>query len=102
MAADRLRERLATSTDDWISTTVITLEEQTRAAITRLGQARTILNQVEPYLLLSSLFRFFEGWRVAPFEEETASLFDSLRKKKAKAGRLLIGQMPGSLIASHI
>ena len=35
---EQLRERLIEAIDDWIGTTSITLEEQTRATITKLGQ----------------------------------------------------------------
>lgn len=38
-AAERLRRRMADSTDEWLGITSITLEEQTRAAISRLGQS---------------------------------------------------------------
>ncbi len=85
-AAERLRKRLAVSTDEWIGTTSITLEEQTRAAISRLGQTKSTHGQVKYYSLLSSLFRFFGDWRVAPFEDEAATMFDSLRKKKVNIG----------------
>lgn len=84
--AERLRERLSLSKDGWLGTTAITLEEQTRAAITRLGQARSTHAQVKYYSLLSSLFRFFSSWRVAPFDDAAATIFDDLRKRTVNIG----------------
>ena len=51
-AAERLRRRMADSTDEWLGITSITLEEQTRAAISRLGQSKTTHSQVKYYALL--------------------------------------------------
>jgi tRNA(fMet)-specific endonuclease VapC len=85
-AAERLRRRMADSTDEWLGITSITLEEQTRAAISRLGQSKTTHSQVKYYALLSSLFRFFSDWRVAPFDEAAATMFDELRVKKVSIG----------------
>ncbi len=85
-AAERLRRRMADSKDEWLGITSITLEEQTRAAISRLGQSKTTHSQVKYYALLSSLFRFFSDWRVAPFDEAAATMFDELRAKKVNIG----------------
>ncbi len=85
-AAERLRQRLAASTDAWLGTTAITLEEQTRAAISRLGQSKSTQSQVKYYSLLASLFRFFADWRVAAFDDQAATLFDDLRKRRVNIG----------------
>jgi len=86
-AAERLRKRMADSADEWIGITSITLEEQTRAAISRLGQAKTAHEQVKYYALLALLFRFFADWRVAAFDEAAATKFDDLRGSKVNIGR---------------
>ena len=85
-AAERLRQRLTASTDPWLGTTAITLEEQTRAAISRLGQSKSTQSQVKYYSLLASLFRFFADWRVAAFDDQAATVFDELRKRKVNIG----------------
>ena len=86
-AAERLRGRMSDCDDDWLGITAITLEEQTRAAISRLGQCKTTQAQIKYYALLSSLFRFFADWRVAPFDEAAAMMFDDLRARKVNIGR---------------
>ena len=85
-AAERLRQRLTASTDTWLGITAITLEEQTRAAISRLGQSKSTQSQVKYYSLLASLFRFFADWRVAAFDDQAATVFDELRKRKVNIG----------------
>jgi len=84
--AERLRRLMADSTDEWLEITSITLEGQARAAISRLGQSKTTRSQIKYYALLSSLFRFFSDWRVAPFDEAAATMFDELRGKKVTIG----------------
>ena len=54
--AERLRRRMSESDDSWLGTTVITLEEQSKAAITRLGQSKTTREQIKYYDLLASIF----------------------------------------------
>lgn len=85
--AEQLRLRMSESGDPWLGTTVITLEEQSKAAITRLGQARKTHDQIRYYDLLASIFRFFGKWKVAEFDEAAASKFDELRSQKVRIGR---------------
>lgn len=73
-SAERLRKRLSATDDDWLGITSITLEEQARAAITRLGQSKSTHAQIKYYSLLASLFRFFADWRVAPFDVSSATM----------------------------
>ncbi len=85
--AERLRRRMNESDDSWLGTTVITLEEQSKAAITRLGRSKSTHEQVKYYDLLASIFRFFGKWKVAKFDEAAASKFDQLRSQKVRIGR---------------
>ncbi|MCA9127765.1 MAG: type II toxin-antitoxin system VapC family toxin [Planctomycetales bacterium] len=78
--AERLRQRLVDASDDWIGVTAITLEEQARGIISRLGQCRTTTEQPKYYARLSSTFRFFGQWKFADFGDEPAKQFDALRK----------------------
>lgn len=80
-SAERLRERLITSNEDWIGVTTVTLEEQCRAAITRLSQCKKSSDQTKYYKRLASIFRFFGKWRFADFDDSSASCFDQLRKE---------------------
>jgi tRNA(fMet)-specific endonuclease VapC len=84
--AEQLRERLVAAIDDWIGTTAITLEEQTRAIITKLGQCKNTADQPKYYSRLASTYRFFGRWKFADFDDEAARQFDVLRKSFRKVG----------------
>jgi len=86
-AAERLRERLIASNDEWIGVTVVTLEEQCRATISRLGQCKKAADQPKYYARLASMIRFFGRWKIANFDELAASQFEILRKASRVVGR---------------
>lgn len=78
--AEKLRTRLTESLDGWIGTTSVTLEEQSRAIITKLGQCRLAADQPKYYHRLISTYRFFGRWNFADFDDDAASQYDKLRK----------------------
>ena len=84
--AEQLRERLVDAIDDWIGTTSVTLEEQTRAIITKLGQCKKTADQPKYYRRLASTYRFFGRWNFVDFDDEAARQFDILRKSCRKLG----------------
>ncbi len=79
-AAERLRQRLLDANEDWVGVTAITLEEQSRAVITRLGQCKKTSDQPKYYARLASTFRFFGRWKFAEFDEDAVTQFANLRK----------------------
>lgn len=85
--AERLRQRLQNAGDDWIGVTAITLEEQSRGVISKLGQCKKISDQPKYYARLSSVFRFFGRWKFAEFDDESAELFVELRKTCSSVGK---------------
>jgi tRNA(fMet)-specific endonuclease VapC len=84
--AEQLRGRLIEASDEWIGTSSITLEEQTRAIITKLGQCKKTTDQPKYYSRLASTYRFFGRWKFADFDDEAAKQFDALRKVCRKVG----------------
>lgn len=85
--AERLRQRLQNAGDEWIGVTAITLEEQSRGVISRLGQCKKTRDQPKYYARLSSIFRFFGRWKFAEFDDESAERFDELRKTCRSVGK---------------
>lgn len=85
-AAERLRDRLVGAIDDWIGTTAITLEEQSRAIITRIGQCKRTVDQPKYYKRLASTYRFFGRWKFADFDDDAAKQFEVLRKSCKQVG----------------
>ena len=67
--AVRLRERLNKATDRDICTTVVSLEEQMRGWLAAVHRRHDVLQQVSYYARLVKLVRFFENWRIRPFDE---------------------------------
>lgn len=99
--AEQLYRTMSECDDPWVGTTVITLEEQTRATIARIGHARKTHEQVKYYDLLASIFRFFGKWRVAEFDEAAAGKSDELRSQKVRISKsdlkIAASQLPTTL-----
>ena len=85
--AERLRNRLVEAIDGWIGTTAVTLEEQSRAIVTKLGQCKRTADQPKYYSRLVSIYRFFGRWKFADFDDDAAKQFDVLRRSCKRVGR---------------
>ncbi len=86
--AQQLRERLDASRDQDVVTTAITPEEQMRGWLSAIHRHRDVHRQVAYYERLVGLFRFFAAWRVLPFDNRAADMFDSLRAQKVRIGSM--------------
>lgn len=81
--ADALKQRLISAKQP-IATTVITLEEQCKSWISRLGRQKTVHDQVPYYSRLVAMFEFFAEWEVVDFNEQAAAEFEQFRKQRVR------------------
>ena len=86
--ANLLRDRLSESPDRDIVTTAITPEEQMRGWLAVIHGQQDVRRQVIYYERLVRLFRFFSDWRILPFDDSAANMFQSLRAQKVRIGSM--------------
>jgi tRNA(fMet)-specific endonuclease VapC len=82
-AAIALTQRLDALTVD-VSTTAVTLEEQSRSWLGLIGRYSDVRQQVAYYRRLVGMFDFFSGWQVLPFDERAAEEFLRLRSSRVR------------------
>lgn len=82
-ACDRLVAKLDTS-NTLLTTSVVTLEEQSRSWIAEIGRRREVADQVIPYDRLLNMFAFFEEWEIVPFSIEAAGIFKTMRENRVR------------------
>ena len=82
--ADQLRARVRSAPPEQVVTTVITVEEQLRSWLARIGQASEVHRQTVYYARLIALFEFFADWRILPFDERAANEFQRLRRQRIR------------------
>jgi tRNA(fMet)-specific endonuclease VapC len=83
----RLKERLDGSAEP-LSTTIITVEEILRGWMAAVHRVHDPYRQVDGYVKLRQLFRFFATWRVLDWTEMAAARFVSLRRAKTIVGTM--------------
>jgi tRNA(fMet)-specific endonuclease VapC len=86
--ANLLRERLPASPDKDIVTSAITPEEQMRGWLSAIHGEPDVHRQVKYYARLTGLFRFFADWRILPFDDLAADMFQSLRGQRIRIGTM--------------
>ncbi len=83
-AAIALMQRLDALAIDDVSTTAVTLEEQSRSWLGLIGRYTDVRQQVAYYRRLVGMFDFFSGWRILPFDEKAADEFLRLRATRVR------------------
>lgn len=81
----RLVTRLATTTEA-IGIPVVVVEETMRGWMAALAKERQAARQVMAYRELASLFAFFAGFTIAPFEDVAVAFFDTFSRIRIGAG----------------
>jgi tRNA(fMet)-specific endonuclease VapC len=85
---ERLLRALDDSADAVVTTTVISLEEQTRGWLAAINRARDVQDQPKYYLRLSQLVDFYGQWQVLPFHAAAAHQFAELRSSGIRIGTM--------------
>ena len=80
----RLIQRLATSRDPDIVTTVITVEEQMRGWLQVIARYRDLQQQSAYYDKLTDFIRFFGKWRILPLGELAVQTFRDLQQARVR------------------
>mgnify|MGYP003382303725 CR=1 FL=1 len=83
-AALTLINRLETLDPNEVSTSAITLEEQSRSWLSLIHRYTDVRQQVAYYDRLTAMFDFFAGWRVLRFDEAAADEFLRLRSQRIR------------------
>jgi tRNA(fMet)-specific endonuclease VapC len=83
-----LTARLATSPDQQIGTTIISVEEQWRGWLAVIARKRDVTQQVKAYRELFSLLDFLDRWTVMPFEDGEAERFKEFRRQGIRIGSM--------------
>lgn len=76
----RIVARMALATDEVFGTTIVNVEEQMKGWLATLAKERQALRQVSPYARLAGLFKFFQSFILAPFDEPAAELFNTFNR----------------------
>jgi tRNA(fMet)-specific endonuclease VapC len=80
----KLAARLASSPDQNLGVTVISLEEQMRGWLAEIARRRKTEDQVPAYERLLELVRFYSDWQVFLFDKPAAQIFDDLRRQRVR------------------
>src|SRR3990172_3716002 len=83
-----LSAKMKESGDPIFATTVITVEEQMRGWLAAIHRTRKAHGQILYYTRLVGVIRFFSKWRILPFNEPAADLFEVLRKDRVRIGTM--------------
>ena len=83
----RLVERMTLSHDQHFGIPIVAVEETMRGWLAAISKERLARRQVAAYRELSSLFEFFATFLIAPFDQSTVDLFDSLQAAKVRIAR---------------
>jgi tRNA(fMet)-specific endonuclease VapC len=83
----RLVERM-TRHADAVFVPVIVVEETMRGWMAALAKERDALRQVFAYRELGSLFSFFVGFEIVPFDEAAAHQFRQLQSRRVRIGTM--------------
>lgn len=80
---ERLAQKLE-SCGQLPTTSVITLEEQSRSWIAEINRRSDVSAQVVPYDRLLDMFTFFSQWEVLPFSDDAADKFKHFRSSRIR------------------
>ena len=84
----RLNEKLQSSSDREIGTTVVNVEEQMRGWLASIARERQTKRQIPAYRELAGLFQFFGSFHIALFDDAAAEHFENLRAGKPRIGTM--------------
>jgi tRNA(fMet)-specific endonuclease VapC len=82
----QLKGLIETANDDFISTTVISVEEQCRGWLAIINRQLDVRLQVPAYRRLAKLFNFLASWDIILFDAAAADEFLRLRKQRIRIG----------------
>jgi tRNA(fMet)-specific endonuclease VapC len=80
----RLLQRLTTSPDPDVVTTVVTVEEQMRGWLQVIARYRDLQQQAAYYDKLIEFVRFFGRWRILPLSEPPVQTFRDLQQARVR------------------
>lgn len=86
-AGETLRDRLE-STDEEITTTIISAEEQFRGWLAQIHRIRDPHQQVVAYERLQRRIEFFAAWQVLPWTDGAADILVDLRRQGIRIGTM--------------
>jgi tRNA(fMet)-specific endonuclease VapC len=81
-----LLNRLNSSVDQQIVTTIVSVEEQMRGWLALIRRERDPERQVDAYDRLRQMMRFYEGWEILTFDPAASSRFTALRRQRIRIG----------------
>jgi tRNA(fMet)-specific endonuclease VapC len=79
-----LSARRSRAVGERFATTVITLEEQMRGWLAKLGRARDVRAQIGAYGDLAKVVAFFGRWQIVGFDSRAADEFQRLRRQRVR------------------
>lgn len=85
---ESLAARMDASIDQDFVTTVVTFEEHMRGCLAQIRRAKDVGAEFAPYDQLIGLVRFFQAWGILRFDDDAASPFGSLRRRRIRIGTL--------------
>jgi tRNA(fMet)-specific endonuclease VapC len=84
----KLQARLDEADDDVVGTTIVNVEEQMRGWLAAVAREKDLARQVSGYRELAGLFRYFDLFEIALFDDRAAD-----RAKQLRANKIRIGTM---------
>jgi tRNA(fMet)-specific endonuclease VapC len=82
--AQRLVQRLNSSVDQNIATTVVSVEEQMRGWLQIIARYRDPMQQITYYDKLIEFIRFFNDWVILSFQASSVQVFRGLQAAKIR------------------
>ena len=77
-------QRLRSSTDREIATTIVSVEEQMRGWLQVIARYRDPMQQIAYYDKLIEFIRFFNTWTILPLQASAVQVFHDLQKAKVR------------------
>jgi tRNA(fMet)-specific endonuclease VapC len=84
--AARLVDRLERAIDRDVVTTLVSFEEQMRGWLAEIRRKKSPQDEVPVYDRLGGLIRFYAGWGLLPFDPDSATIFQDLRRQRVRIG----------------
>ena len=83
-----LTARMQASSDQDMTTTIISVEEQWRGWFAVIARHRDVRRQVKPYEELVELHAFLSDWTIIPFDDAAAYRFEQIRAAGVRIGTM--------------
>lgn len=83
---ESLKQRLDSSADPLLGTTIVSVEEQLRGLLATIAGARGVHGQITPYARLLALLGFLGDWQIVPLDSRAADRFEALRAARIRIG----------------